>query len=579
MKQFTGAALLAMFFMVMTAFSNDKSFERALVRIDGLQGDEFRSAVDSIYLALDAVTDYRTKLSITRELFDITAKKDEIAHIRSLTYMVIYSDTPRPELFGEAYRLALKHNRNDLLDYVEDRRSRYFISVKKYDSAMIHILRMQDLCNQESNDEVYRNVMNLLGDIYYNTKLYNQAKKAYTELYIKIAISGSWNFWRPYVIMNNLGEIEYQQRNYLAAMLWFQRSLHVAQSRLFTPDRDNIMAYTRLRIAETLLQTGKTEEAEDQVKIVQLIPPLKIYEDVKQELLFVQSRICFEKGTYAEGLRIARQLEPGDSVAFARYRFVPEIYRHISRIYDKMNQPQVALQYLQKYSAITETQENNGILARSMVILAEKNHDLIKKDLDISHQRSRNLIIFIVFLIAALIGLMTLYRRLYLSKLALIRLTLQTREQPMQMVAPATEKPEEDVEENEKLKQLADSAKELMDNEKAWLDPHLGILQVASMLNTNRTYLSKAINASLNMNFPNFINGYRIRESIRQITAGFTVGHTEEALALKSGFANRTVFIAAFKKYTGVTPSFFIANFQQQYSRLMEETGTFAKSS
>ena len=103
-----------------------------------------------------------------------------------------------------------------------------------------------------------------------------------------------------------------------------------------------------------------------------------------------------------------------------------------------------------------------------------------------------------------------------------------------------------------------------MKSEKPHLNPNISIQLMSELMDTNRTYLSKAINTVLETNFSKFINEYRISEAIKLISEEFTSNHTVEALAQQSGFANRAVFNSAFKKQTGVTPSFFIANFKSR---------------
>ena len=116
-------------------------------------------------------------------------------------------------------------------------------------------------------------------------------------------------------------------------------------------------------------------------------------------------------------------------------------------------------------------------------------------------------------------------------------------------------------------RKIIEELKNLMLKDKIYLDPQLSIVGTSKLLSTNRTYLSKAINHELKTTFPNYINEYRIKEAIQLITNGYSENHTQEALAKKSGFANRSVFIAAFKKNTGVLPSFFIENHRKMKRR------------
>ncbi|MBU0488050.1 MAG: helix-turn-helix domain-containing protein, partial [Bacteroidetes bacterium] len=57
-------------------------------------------------------------------------------------------------------------------------------------------------------------------------------------------------------------------------------------------------------------------------------------------------------------------------------------------------------------------------------------------------------------------------------------------------------------------------------------------------------------------NFKNLINEYRIKESRKLLITKPNL--TIEAIAHDVGFRSKSAFNAAFKLYTGVTPSFFI---------------------
>jgi len=84
---------------------------------------------------------------------------------------------------------------------------------------------------------------------------------------------------------------------------------------------------------------------------------------------------------------------------------------------------------------------------------------------------------------------------------------------------------------------------------------------VAYHLNTNRTYLSSAINIVLKKSFTTYINDLRVKEAIRKISSKEFKQMTIEGISLEVGFNNRDSFNTAFKKYTGVLPSYFIKNF------------------
>jgi len=155
------------------------------------------------------------------------------------------------------------------------------------------------------------------------------------------------------------------------------------------------------------------------------------------------------------------------------------------------------------------------------------------------------------------------YRKLYQSKMALVKIQIEKNQEKAILEKENQVKTEWDEEWETQYRMIVE-LQLLMKNQKPYLDPQLSIQQLAELMNTNRTYLSKAVNTVLEINFSKFINEYRISEAIKLIFEGFTSNHTVEALAQHSGFANRAVFNSAFKKQTGVTPGFFIANFKRK---------------
>ncbi|MBL4624457.1 MAG: AraC family transcriptional regulator [Flavobacteriales bacterium] len=97
-----------------------------------------------------------------------------------------------------------------------------------------------------------------------------------------------------------------------------------------------------------------------------------------------------------------------------------------------------------------------------------------------------------------------------------------------------------------------------MDGEKLYLKDDLSILKLAEHIGTNKTYISQIINARYKMNFSNFINLYRIKEARRLLSDEVNKNLTIEAMASMVGFNSKSSFNNAFKKFTGLTPSYFM---------------------
>ncbi len=110
---------------------------------------------------------------------------------------------------------------------------------------------------------------------------------------------------------------------------------------------------------------------------------------------------------------------------------------------------------------------------------------------------------------------------------------------------------------SEMLAKLQQSIKNAMERDKLFLDSDLSLGKLAALLHTNTKYVSYCINTCFDKNFSTFVNEYRIHEAIRLIDTDTIQQYTLEAIAEQSGFKSRSVFITAFKKVTGKTPSQF----------------------
>jgi AraC-like DNA-binding protein len=98
----------------------------------------------------------------------------------------------------------------------------------------------------------------------------------------------------------------------------------------------------------------------------------------------------------------------------------------------------------------------------------------------------------------------------------------------------------------------------LMTVDKHFLDPELSISKLSRLIGTNEKYLSQLFNQQLNTTFNDYINGLRIKEACLQMVLPEIASKSMDQIAADAGFGARSTFYYAFKKYTGVTPAFFI---------------------
>ncbi|PKP41195.1 MAG: hypothetical protein CVT93_09120 [Bacteroidetes bacterium HGW-Bacteroidetes-10] len=91
------------------------------------------------------------------------------------------------------------------------------------------------------------------------------------------------------------------------------------------------------------------------------------------------------------------------------------------------------------------------------------------------------------------------------------------------------------------------------EKERPYLNKDLSINEVAVILYTNKTYLSKVINESMGLNFNQYLNFYRMKEVDRLINDDIDISIQE--LCKKSGFGCMASFTVAFRLFKGASPA------------------------
>lgn len=107
---------------------------------------------------------------------------------------------------------------------------------------------------------------------------------------------------------------------------------------------------------------------------------------------------------------------------------------------------------------------------------------------------------------------------------------------------------------NEKL--LLMKLQSFMENSKIYLNPSLTLLELSQQTDIPSRQISNLINNTLQLNFSEFINSYRLDYAINLICNNDN--DTIQGIMYQSGFNSKSVFNTIFKKKTGLTPSAYI---------------------
>ena len=106
----------------------------------------------------------------------------------------------------------------------------------------------------------------------------------------------------------------------------------------------------------------------------------------------------------------------------------------------------------------------------------------------------------------------------------------------------------------------AGTLESLVEQQSLYLNADLTLQDLATMMHTNRTYLSQYLRDNVGQTFYDYINRLRIeKKSIPMMREH--PEYTLEYVALQSGFGSISTFRRAFQKFTGMSPSQFSSQF------------------
>ncbi len=104
-----------------------------------------------------------------------------------------------------------------------------------------------------------------------------------------------------------------------------------------------------------------------------------------------------------------------------------------------------------------------------------------------------------------------------------------------------------------------------LEKEKCFLKLDFNLKFIAQELNSNTSYISKVINFHKKSSFKEYTTQLRIQYFIKELKVNPSFQkHSLDAIAKDIGYSNASSFSKIFKKHTGITPSRFIKDFNQQ---------------
>ncbi|MEM9822959.1 MAG: helix-turn-helix domain-containing protein [Bacteroidota bacterium] len=112
------------------------------------------------------------------------------------------------------------------------------------------------------------------------------------------------------------------------------------------------------------------------------------------------------------------------------------------------------------------------------------------------------------------------------------------------------------------LKKYCRKLKQIMLEEKPYLDPDLTLRDLAALLNLPPNHMSQLLNEGFDKNFSAFVNTYRLENYKAKALDPANQHLTILGLAYESGFNSKTVFNSFFKKMEAMSPKAWLKSIQ-----------------
>lgn len=319
------------------------------------------------------------------------------------------------------------------------------------------------------------------------------------------------------------------------------------------PNRNSL--YLALNLALSNSKLGFLEEAKMNFK--KALKIIKVNEDLYAEIrtygnladIYIeQDSLGKAESYYQKGLKLAS--ENGFNLDLIRFN------RAMSKLYYLKNESDRAYLYLQLADSLNN-HYNTATISEKMAEL-EHFHRIEKERLEkeirgkmlkIERRKNYALILLGVLLCLACLFLIWQLRQLKLKNQVLVKQQLPPKKKVIENVETSLD--------HTKYNELITQLEELMQKEQSYQQANLSLEQLAKQLQTNRSYLSEAINLHYQKNFSRWLNEYRVNASKELLADPEFDNYSIEGIAKEVGFSSISTFNSNFKKITGLTPSYF----------------------
>ncbi len=435
-----------------------------------------------------------------------------------------------------------------------------------------------------NNDGIASGYWNI-GNIYWEYKSSEKALENYNKALEYFAKTGDTEFVAS--VYNNIGLVYHEQGKDEDAISNYDKAINISKK-----NNDDISLATGIMNKAVIIdETGDYNSSEE---------------------LFTEALQIFEKNSYGLGVFVCKLNLSGIYAVRDQHelaiktvldalniegieqpiKYLSEGYLILAQNYSEIGSFKDANTYYQKYFDIQDTIFGTEIKKQVAELQAKYESDKDKAQLELYEQQMKiqnlelehkekqfHLTALILILSLIFISfLVILYSQKQKSYLALVKQNVDIAKKDIEKEIILDEAAKNDLSKqnnpllcDENKSEFQKKLDNLMLKEKVFIRKQITINDLAKLLETNRNYLSEFINEHFNTNFNNFINEYRVKEARKLLLINEYRNYTIEGIADTVGFHTKATFNSAFKKITGVTPSFFRNNSHKIYKLMLIE--------
>lgn len=424
-----------------------------------------------------------------------------------------------------------------------------------YDSAQVYLLKSLKLAEQDADNESIGNALQNMGNCSFELQDFQKAKRLFERADSLYTIEKNYARMMP---------IKINRAFVLAELNLHDEALQVLD------EAEELALATNIRKSLGAIYNCRGKIYNDQKLYSKSLEMQEKSLQIKREFAdtlgiihstVAKSSIFQTMGLYSQAKEVA--LEGLDLIERkGKAQNLMNIYDNLAVSYEMTGEYKVANEYLKKNQALKDSLFNSEKYATIQELQTKyetkkKDLALLNSELKLSDQKrtTNGLLAVCVLLLTTFSFIFYIQRKKLKMHKAIARQNQELADMTAHVLAPNTTK-EQKTNENglsdEKINELMGLLKVCMEEQKMYRNPTLKIDELANAINTNRSYLSEAINSRLNKGFKEYVNFYRVQEAKRLL---LNTNHRLATISEDAGFGSTQTFYATFKSFVQLTPT------------------------